>query len=154
MLVVMRGARRTAGAVAGIARLLALRPGGLPRQSSMHVDWAALGFARAVSLLTGLVAGLAPAFQSSKVAVGESLKESGKSATASWRQQRLRAALVVSEMALALILLAGAGLLVKSFARLLEVKPGFLTENILIFSVNLPEAKFSQPQQRAEFYRQ
>jgi len=154
MLAVISGALGTLLAVSGIDLLLALSPGNLPRQSSIHVDLAALAFALAVSLLTGLVAGLAPAFQSSKVTVGESLKESGKSATASWRQQRLRAALVVSEMALALILLAGAGLLVKSFARLLEVKPGFLTENILIFSANLPEAKFSQPQQRAEFYRQ
>src|SRR6266542_2502610 len=131
MLAVISGALGTLLAVSGIDLLLALSPGNLPRQSSIHVDWAALAFALAVSLLTVLVAGLAPAFQSSRVTVGESLKESGKSATASWRQQRLRAAWVVSEMALALILLAGAGLLVKSFARLLEVKPGFLTENIL-----------------------
>src|SRR5215510_8625779 len=154
MLAVISGALGTLLAVSGIDLLLALSPGNLPRQSSIHVDWAALAFALAVSLLTGLVAGLVPAFQLSRVTVGESLKESGKSATASWRQQRLRATLVVSEMALALILLADAGLLVKSFARLLEVKPGFLTENILIFSANLPEAKFGQPQQRAEFYRQ
>jgi putative ABC transport system permease protein len=154
MLAVISGALGTLLAVLGIDLLLALSPGDLPRQSNIHIDWAALSFALSVSLLTGLVAGLAPAFQSSGGAVGESLKESGKSATAGWRQQRLRAALVVSEMALALILLAGAGLLVKSFARLLEVRPGFLTENILIFNANLPEARFSQPQQRAEFYRQ
>lgn len=141
-------------AVWGIDLLLALSPGNIPRQSNIRVDWMVLGFTLAVSLLTGILAGLAPAFQSSSVAVGESLKESGKSATASWRQQRLRAVLVAGEIALALVLLAGAGLLVKSFARLLEVNPGFVTDNMLIFNASLPLTKFSQPQQRAEFYRQ
>src|SRR5262249_30254596 len=81
-------------------------------------------------------------------------EESVRGGTACGRQGWLGGALFGGETRRALILWPGAVLLVKSFARLLEVKPGFLTENILIFSANLPEAKFSQPQQRAEFYRQ
>jgi predicted permease len=153
-LAAVSGTLGTLMAVWGIDLLLALSPGDIPRQSNIHVDGMVLLFSLAISMATGLVVGLAPALQSSNVAVAESLKECAKSSTASRRSQRLRAALVVSEMALSLILLAGAGLLVKSFARLLEVKPGFLTENILIFNFNLPEARYSQPQQRAEFYRQ
>lgn len=141
-------------AVWGIDLLLALSPGNIPRQSNIQIDWLVLVFALTISMLTGVLSGLAPAFQSSKFAVSESLKESGRSATASWRQQRLRATLVAGEMALALVLLVGAGLLVKSFTRLLAVNPGFATENMLIFNASLPQGRFGQPQQRAEFYRQ
>ena len=154
LLATVSGALGILLAVWGVDLLLALSPGNIPRQANIRVDWMVLGFALTVSLLTGIVAGLAPAFQSSKVAVSESLKESGKSATASWRRQRLRAVLVAGEMALALVLLAGAGLLVKSFARLLDVNPGFATENMLIFNASLPQNRFGQPQRRAEFYRQ
>jgi putative ABC transport system permease protein len=154
LLSVLSGALGILLAVWGIDLLLALSPGNIPRQSNIRVDWMVLSFALAVSLLTGIVAGLAPAFQLSKVGVNEALKESGKSATANWRQQRLRSVLVASEMALALVLLTGAGLLVKSFGRLLEVNPGFATENLLIFSASLPQIRFGQSQQRAEFYHQ
>ena len=154
VLAMVSGALGILLAVWGIDLLLALSPGNIPRQSNIQIDWLVLLFALTISMLTGVLSGLAPAFQSSKFAVSESLKESGRSATASWRQQRLRATLVAGEMALALVLLVGAGLLVKSFTRLLAVNPGFATENMLIFNASLPQGRFSQPQQRAEFYRQ
>lgn len=141
-------------AIWGIDLLLAISPGNIPRQSNIGVDGFVLAFALSVSFLTGIVAGLVPAFQSSALAVGESLKEGGRGATASWRQQRLRAALVAGEIALALVLLTGAGLLIKSFVRLLDVNPGYATENLLIFNASLPQTKYARPQQRIELYRQ
>ncbi len=154
LLAIVGGAAGTLLAIWGIDFLLAMSPGNIPRQSNISVDGFVLAFALLISFLTGIVAGLAPAFQSSGSAVSESLKENARGASAGWRQQRLRAALVAGEMALALVLLTGAGLLIKSFIRLLDVNPGYATENMMIFNASLPQTKFAQPQQRIEFYRQ
>lgn len=154
LLAIVSGAAGVLLAIWGIDLLLAMSPGNIPRQSNIGVDGAVLIFALLVSFMTGIIAGLAPAFQSSGFAVSEALKEGAKGASANWRQQRLRATLVAGEIALALVLLTGAGLLIKSFVRLLDVNPGYATENMMIFNASLPQTKFAQPQQRIEFYRQ
>lgn len=154
LLAIVSGAAGVLLAIWGIDLLLAMSPGNIPRQSNIGVDRFVLIFALLVSFLTGIFAGLAPAFQSSGMAASESLKETGKGATAGWRQQRFRAGLVAVEIAMAVVLLTGAGLLIKSFVRLLEVNPGYATENMLIFNASLPQTKFAQPQQRIEFYNQ
>jgi putative ABC transport system permease protein len=121
--------------------------------NDIRVDFQALGFTFAVSFVTGLIFGLAPALIASKPDLTETLKEgSGKTASASLKS--LRGMLVVTELALALMLLAGAGLMIKSFARLLEVKPGYNAENVLTMRVELPMSRYRKPIQRAAFFQQ
>jgi putative ABC transport system permease protein len=132
--------------------MLALIPGGLPRAGEVGVDGRVLAFAVAVSALTALIFGLAPALKFSRPDPNKSLKEGGRGASGPARQ-RLRQALVVSEVALALVLLVGAGLLVRSFARLLEVNPGFSTERALALEVHAWGVART-PEQRADFFEQ
>ena len=114
--------------------------------NDIRVDFQALGFTFAISLVTGIIFGLAPALIASKPDLTETLKEGGgKSAGASLKN--LRGVLVVTELALALMLLAGAGLMIKSFARLLEVKPGYNSENVLTMRVELPRSRYREPAQ-------
>ncbi len=123
--------------------------------SHMGIDGRALGFTLAVTLLTGIISGLAPALQLSKPDLNETLKEGGRSPSQGSRRARLRSLLVVSEIALALVLMVGTGLMVKGFARLLEnQKQGFDPKNILTMSLSLPEAKYKQSFQKAAFYNQ
>jgi putative ABC transport system permease protein len=133
MLSIMGGGLGLLMAMWGVALLIAASPRGIPRLSEAGIDLRVLGFTLGVSVLTGLLFGLVPALQSSKVDLSESIKENSKSSTTSSRWQRLRNVLVVSEVALALVLLIGAGLLIKSFWRLLDVDPGFDKENVLNF---------------------
>jgi putative ABC transport system permease protein len=138
----------------GIDLLLALSPGNIPRQSDIRISSDVMLFAAAVSLVTGIIFGLAPALGLSRPNLNETLKEGGRAVGASSRQQRFRNGLVAAEIALALVLLVGAGLLVRSFAKLLDVNPGYATENILTFSTGLPSTRYSQPAERAAFYNQ
>ncbi len=126
----------------------------IPRAREIGIDGRALGFTLLVSLLTGVVFGLAPALASSKPDLTRSLKEGSKGAGVGLRGNRVRGLLVVSEIALALMLLIGAGLLIRSFARLLEVNPGFDPANVLTMQVSLPENSYGERAQRAAFYRQ
>jgi putative ABC transport system permease protein len=137
----------------GTEALVALSPPELLNLPRVEVNGAVLGFTLAVTLLTGLIFGLAPAFESSRPDLNESLKEGGKS-TGSARSLSLRNALVISEVALALALLIGAGLLIRSFSRLQSVDPGFNANNMLTMRVSLPGRKYQQDRQRIDFFRQ
>ena len=103
----------------GVELLVKLNPDGLPRLEEIRVDPRALGFTLLVTMLTAVIFGLAPALQTSKVDVQEALKEGGRQSS-SGGARRLRGALVVAEVALSLVLLVGAGLLVKSFRQLMK----------------------------------
>ncbi|HYL65398.1 MAG TPA: ABC transporter permease [Candidatus Methylomirabilis sp.] len=136
----------------GIALLQQLRVGNLPRLQNIRTDGWTFFFTFAISVLTGIAFGLAPAFRSAKVDLIEALKETGKS-TAGRERHRLRYLLVVSDVALALLLLTGAGLMMKSFVRILEVKPGLDPSNTLTLTVSLWGPK-SQDAPAAAFFQQ
>jgi putative ABC transport system permease protein len=123
-----------------------------PRVEEAHVDLAVLGFAFAVALLTGVVLGLIPGLKASRGGFHEALKESGRGASAGRRLRRARGAVVVAEIALTLVLLAGAGLLIRSFERLRRVELGFNAERVLVFPISTSMAKYAQPEARAAYF--
>jgi predicted permease len=125
----------------------------IPPVEEIPIDAKVLGFALLVSLVTGVVFGLVPALQSSKFSLNETLKEAGRSGMTSARGHRFRDALVVAEMALALVLLIGAGLLIKSFLRLQQGDLGLDPKNVLTAQVMLPQYKYSDPEKRRAFVR-
>ncbi|MGH9846154.1 MAG: ABC transporter permease, partial [Blastocatellia bacterium] len=141
-------------AVWGMELLLKLNPVQLPQYHQIEIDLAVLGFTILASILTGILFGLAPALQASKLDLHAALKEGGRGARADAGQRRLSNLLVIAEVAMALVLLAGAGLLVRSFVRLLDVNPGFVTENLLTMQLGLPNATYAQPERRIAFYGQ
>jgi putative ABC transport system permease protein len=138
----------------GIDALLALSPEDIPRLNEIKMDGRALGFTILISILSGVVFGLAPALQSSKINLNDTLKEAGRSNTESASRRRLRNALVVSEIALSLVLLVSAGLMIKSFVNLQNVSPGFNAENILTMQLSLPRSKYTNSAQTTAFYSQ
>ncbi|HEY4575389.1 MAG TPA: ABC transporter permease, partial [Thermoanaerobaculia bacterium] len=138
----------------GVGLLNGLAPANLPRESLGALDVPVLAYSALLALVTGVLFGLAPAFQSSAVALGESLKEGGRSAAESIRGGRFRAALMVAEVALALVLLAGAGLLARSFVRLLGERRGFDVDQILTVIVDLPRYSYPDARSQAALQRQ
>jgi putative ABC transport system permease protein len=138
----------------GVDLLLALSPENIPGLSRVSVNLPVLGFTLAVSLLTGILFGMAPALEAGKTNPNESLKELGRGTTASPRSRLMRKVFVVAQVALTLVLLVSAGLLVKSFLKLQGVSPGFDVTNLLTFRVTLPEAKYREPAQRIAFFKQ
>ncbi len=136
----------------GVRGLVALAPGGLPRlDGNVSLDPAVLAFSLVLSLATGITIGLVPALQALRADLSAVLKEGGRSAGAGRR--RLREALVVSEVALSLVLLVGAGLLVQSLRRLNSVEPGFRPERLLTLSFRLPPSKYPEGEPVAAFFR-
>ena len=130
---------------AGIAVLRAWLPAGLPRVASIGIDYRVLLAAIAAAGVTGLIFGIVPALQSARPDLVNSLKEGGRSATAGGRAQRLRSLLVVAEVALAVILLVGAGLFIGSFVRLVRIDPGLDYRNVIALNIGLrlmPGEKF------------
>lgn len=125
---------------------------GLPRVANVKIDVAVLAFTTAVSFLVGIVFGLAPALQSLGGAHYDTLKEGGRTSGVGAGRHRPLKALVVGETAVSLVLLAGAGLLLKSFVRVLQVKPGFDPAGVLTMRVALPMPKYTQPEQWRAFY--
>lgn len=125
-----------------------------PMFHDVHVDIRVLLFTLGLSVLTGLIFGLAPALQVSKPNLVESLKESGRGSGSSSTRNRLRSALVVSEIALTLILLVSAGLLIRTVMRLRNVDTGFNSENILAMNIGLPSLKYPKPENLIAFYKQ
>jgi putative ABC transport system permease protein len=136
----------------GIELLIALGPRDIPRLSEVKLDLRVLGFTLGVSLFTGLLSGIAPAWRSAGARVNDALKEASKSMTSGAARQRLRSLLVVSEIALALVLLIGAGLMLKSFRRLLAVDPGFNSDRVLTAQVWLPPARYAEPGAKLNFF--
>jgi predicted permease len=152
MLSVAGGAAGLMLALWGVDLLVTLAPEGTPRLGEVGLDARVVAFTFGVSLLTGVVFGLAPALHSSKVDPNESLKEGGRGGTETAGRGRLRSLLVVGEFALALVLLASAGLLVKSFARVLDESPGFDSRGVLTMRLVLPESKYGGYDQHRAFY--
>ncbi|MGB9180684.1 MAG: ABC transporter permease [Pyrinomonadaceae bacterium] len=138
----------------GVDVLLKLIPASVPRTQEIAMDARVLGFTLAVSVLTGIVFGLAPALQASRLNLNESLKEGGRGSTESWQRNRVRSLLVISEVALSLMLLIGAGLLIKSFQRLRDINPGFNPDRVLTMSLVLPEAKYDEKEKQSLFFQQ
>ncbi len=135
----------------GTSVLVALKPENLPRLQEIGVDSRVFIFTFGLSLLTGVIVGLLPAWTASRAGVSESLKEGGRSATAGRSQQRVRSMFVVFELAIALILLVGAGLLVKTFWKLRSVEPGFTADHLLTMRVELPEARYKEVDKQTRF---
>ena len=127
--------------------LVALGKDDIPRAVHVGMDWRVLGFTLGVSLLTGLIFGLAPAFHSSKTELVETLKEGGRGTSEGGRRNRVRNVLVVVELAMAVILLVGAGLLIQSLWRLQKVNSGLQPENVLTFNIGLPDVKYNSEKQ-------
>jgi putative ABC transport system permease protein len=138
-------------AVWGIEVVAKISASTLPRVNETSFDGRAIGFTFVVTLVTGLLFGIAPAWQMAKTDLNESLKESGGKGIDSGGSHRLRGLLVVGEIALALILLIGAGLMVKSLYRLQQIEPGFDPTHALTMRLALPEAKYSEPQRQRNF---
>jgi putative ABC transport system permease protein len=155
--VLLAGLGGVAGAVLavwGTDLIVALSPEGLTRIAETRVDARVLAFTGLISLATGLAFGLAPALVISGTNLAESLKEGARGATASRHTNRTRGLLVIVEVALALVLLVGAGLLIQSFVRLQRVALGFDPRDVLTFNVAMSADSNTTPQQIAEFYRQ
>jgi putative ABC transport system permease protein len=131
--------------------LVALGKDDIPRAVQVGLDWRVLLFTAGVSLLTGLVFGLVPALQGSRTELTESLKEGGRSGSSGARRNVMRSALVVIELAVAVVLLIGAGLLIQSLWRLQRVEPGLNPHNVLTFNVSLSDVKYSSEQQSQYF---
>jgi predicted permease len=140
-------------AVWGTDALLALAPSGLPRLGEVSVDAGVLGFTVALSLVTGSLFGLAPGLLISKTNPNEALKEGGRESAGGGRH-RVRGALVAAQLGLALVLLVGMGLMLRSFQRLQQVDPGFNPEGLLTARVTLPPARYGEPSQVAAFFAQ
>ncbi len=154
LLAILGGAAGVIAAYWGVSVLITSIPEGIPRVGDIGVNPRVLGFSLAVSLLTGLACGLAPALQSSKTDVNQHLKESGRSLNESRGENRARRVLVVSEIALSMVMLIVSGLMIKSFFRLVTTNPGFNPENILAMRVALPQFKNAQGYQRTAFFRE
>jgi predicted permease len=118
-------------------------PETLPRINSISLDWAVVGFALLLGVLTGLFCGLIPALAATRTDVNDSLKEGGRTGTAGGGHARLRSVLVIAEIAVALVLLAGAGLLLRSFEKLRAVDMGFRTDHVLTAYYSLPKQQYS-----------
>ncbi len=141
----------------GVDALVAALPdnqiNSLPFLKSLQIDARILGFSFGLSLLTGIVFGLAPALQSSRLDLNEVLKEGGRSSFGGARQ-RLRSALVMTEIALAVVLLVGAGLMMKSLLRLLQTNVGFNADNVLTMTIALPPSKYTEANRQMSFHEQ
>jgi putative ABC transport system permease protein len=132
----------------GVRALLTMNPGNIPRigqhGADVTLDWRVLGFTLLISLLTGVIFGLIPALSASRSDLNSSLRESGAQSGGGMRQNKARSLLVVTEMALALILLVGAALLIRTFAALRSVDPGFNTHNVLTMNMSITGPRFQK----------
>ncbi|HWS54234.1 MAG TPA: ABC transporter permease [Pyrinomonadaceae bacterium] len=153
LLAVTGGALGLVLALWGVDLLVAFAPESLPRLSSIRVDAAVLAFTFGLSALTGLVFGLAPALGASRANLSDALREGGRGVRGAASRRGLRGALVVAELAVALVLLVCAGLLIKGFWRLSSVEPGFDSANLLTMRVELPEARYREIPSQIEYRR-
>jgi putative ABC transport system permease protein len=157
LLALLGGAGGLLLAAWGIGLLARINPGNIPRLEEITIDLPVLGFTLGVSLLTGVLFGLVPALRSARPDLMQSLKEGGTHAAAGFRlfrHNRLRSLLAVAEIALTLMLLVGAGLLLNSFARLINVNPGYNPQGVLTLQLNLPQARYPRGEMHTAFYDQ
>ena len=133
----------------GIGALLALAPGDMPRLNEVHADATVFAFTLVLSIATGLAIGLVPGLAGSRPVVQTALQASGRGTTGGPGQRRLRAALVVAQMALAVVLTLGAGLLLRSFLSVLAIDPGFTSDHLLTLQIALPGSYDTPDRQRA-----
>jgi putative ABC transport system permease protein len=134
--------------------LVALNPAGVPRIETLSLDGHVVAFTLFASVIVGLACGLAPALQTSALNLNNSLKEGGRTATDGARRNRVQNILVMSEFALALVLLVGAGLMIRSFFALQAINPGFNQRHLLSMVVDVTSSRAGEPDQRAFFYQQ
>ena len=132
--------------------LVAMGPADIPRLDEIRVNGSVIAFTFAIAFLTSLIFGLIPALQASRPQVEQSLREASRGSTGGVRSHRLRFAFVVSQFALSLILLVGAGLLIRSFAELRSVQPGFEARGVVTFWQALPKARYGESDQQTQFF--
>jgi predicted permease len=128
-------------------------PADVPRLAEAGLDWRVLGFTLLVTLVTGVLFGLAPALQSARLNLNEAIKDAGRGSSAA-EGARLRGLLVMAETAVALVLLVGAALLINSFVRLLRVPPGFNPEGVIVARTELPKARYPEAERGKLVYKQ
>ncbi|MEO6214255.1 MAG: ABC transporter permease [Vicinamibacterales bacterium] len=138
----------------GVDLLQTLAPPGLPRLTNVRIHWQVIAYTAGASLLTGIVFGLGPALQGARRDSGANLKEGGRSGTESLRARRVRALLAISELAIALVLLTGAGLLIRSVIALNRADPGFATRGVLALRIDLPRARYHDDHRIVGFWDQ
>ncbi|MGA9769112.1 MAG: ABC transporter permease [Blastocatellia bacterium] len=138
----------------GLKALIALSPGNIPRLEQVGIDGRVLGFTFAISLVTGFVFGLVPALQASKPDLNETLKEGGRGSAGGTKGRRVRNLLVIYEIALSLILLIGAGLMIRSFIQLQKFDLGFNPNNLLTMKVQVSGSKYREEKPVADFFQQ
>lgn len=139
-------------AFGGVRVLVALLPADFPRAHDIHVSVPVLAFTLVISVFTGVLFGLAPAMQASRTDPKQGLQQNARTTTASRRQNRLRSALVITEVSLACVLLIGAGLMLRTFLNLLYLDPGFREDHVLTASLSLPHVRYQTEDQTALFY--
>ena len=154
LLAVLGGALGVALSVFGIQGLRWLGSHSIPRLREIDVNWEVLAFTLVLSLMSGVLFGMAPAMRARRVDVQENLKGSGRGASVSSRGNHLRRLLVVAELALSIVLMIGAGLLLRSFAHLQNVAPGFNPNQVLTFGLMMSGRKYAEPQPVRHTYKQ
>ena len=150
LLAMIGGVFGTLLALWGVDLLLSMAPNGLPRINEVTVNGSVLVFTAGVTAVTGVLFGLFPALHAARANVGGMLKEGMRGSSGGVASRRARNTLVMAEMALAVVLLVGAGLLIRSFSKLLAVDPGFRAERVVTFAIAAPDTKYSQYAQRRE----
>jgi putative ABC transport system permease protein len=146
LLALLGGTIGTLLAMWGVELLVTLSDGIIPPTAHVKIDITVLGFTLLISVLTGVLFGLAPALRTMRLNLSESLKEGGRSASEGAQRNRTRSVLVVLESAVAVVLLIGAGLLIRSLIQLQNVSPGFDAQNVLTLRVDLPREKYGTPE--------
>ncbi len=137
-----------------IKLLVAISPQNTPRIAEIGIDLKVFGFTLGLTVLSGLLFGMVPALQTSRPNLNETLKDSGQRGGEGGSRNRVGSLLIVSEIALSFVLLAGAGLLIKSFLHLRESDPGFNADGVLVMRLTLPPGKYAQGEPRAQIYKQ
>jgi putative ABC transport system permease protein len=137
----------------GIDALTKINPDAISSRHQVTMDGFVIAFTFAMSLVTGVLFGLVPAWQATGTDLNRALREDNRTATGAGRLKVIRSGLVVAEIGLSLVLLVGAGLLLQSFWKLLHVNPGFRPENVVTCAVSLPRVRYPEARQRADFYR-
>ncbi len=137
----------------GVEWLIKINPDAVPNPDEISIDRIVVGFTMLMSVVTGIVFGALPAWQLTKTNLSQAMRESSRSASGSAKLTVIRNGLVVLEIAASLVLLVTAGLLLKSFWKVLEINPGFRAENVVKADISLPRAKYKDPWQQADFFR-